>query len=264
MTPEYRDVPLRRRGLNARVLSAGSGEPLLYLHGAIASTGWSPFLDIMAQEYTVHAPLQPGFGEVEGLESIADIIDMALYYFDVLDELGIKRVRVVGHFLGAMVAAEMAALCPHYVSRLALSAPTGFWRDDEPVRDIFIMSDDEIREGMWYDPQSPSAEAVLSEQASDEEKARRVLERSIDLAAAGKLLWPIPDRGLARRINPVRAPVLLVWGDTDRVVPLAYAREFSDRLENAKTAVIPRCGHLPMLEQPEDLARHVSAFFREP
>lgn len=264
MTPEYRDLPLRGRGLTARYLKAGAGAPLLYLHGAIASKGWDPFLELMARDYTVYAPLQPGFEEVEGLETLHDVIDLALYYLDFLDELGVGQAKVVGHFLGGMVAAEMAALCPHQVSGLALLAPAGFWQEDEPIADVFIMSDDEVRANMWHDSESESALAAVPKQESEDERAQRLLERGIDLAAAGKFLWPIPDRGLGRRIHRVKAPTLLVWGEDDRVVPPVYAREFADRLQRPKEVVIPRCGHLPMLEKPEDLASTVVEFFSHP
>ena len=262
MTRAYRELRLSRCGLTARYVKEGAGEPVLYLHGAIASKGWNPFLELLSQDYTVYAPLQPGFDEVEGLESISDPVDLALYYFDLLDELGLDRVNVVGHFLGGMVAAEMAALCPHYVNRLALAAPAGFWRDDAPISDIFIMSDAELRSQMWHDGDSPSADAALPEDRSGAEQ--RALERTIDLAAAGKFLWPIPDRGLGRRIHRVKAPVLLVWGEDDRIVPPVYAEEFSGRLELATTVILPQCGHLPMLERPEQLASRVTEFFRYP
>ena len=261
--PEYQEISLRRRGLTARFLKEGSGAPVLYLHGAIASKGWNPFLDLLAREYTVYAPLQPGFEEVEGLETLSDIVDLELYYFDLLDELELDQVKVVGHFLGGMVAAEMAALCPHYVSALALAAPAGFWRDDAPIADVFIMDDHDIRADMWHDPLSSSAEAAVPEGQSDEEQAQRALERTIDLGAAGKFLWPIPDRGLSRRIHRVKAPILLVWGEQDRIVPPVYAEEFSSRLEHATTVILPRCGHLPMLEQPEQFGHKVLDFFRQ-
>ena len=264
MPPQYRHLPLGRRGLTARLLQEGQGEPVLYLHGVIASKGWNPFLDILARDYTVYAPLQPGFEELEGLETLDDIIDLALYYFDLLDELGLAEVNVVGHFLGAMAAAEMAALCPHYVKRLVLAAPAGLWRDDVPIPDFFVMGDRETRANMWYDPQSPSALAAVPEQESEEEQAWRRVERAIDLSAAGKFLWPIPDRGLKRRIHRIKAPVLLVWGQEDRIVPLVYAQEFSGRLEHSQTVTLPQCGHLPMLEQPEAFARSVVEFLRQP
>ena len=263
MTPRYREVRLRRRGLTARLLQEGSGEPVLYLHGVVASKGWNPFLELLAREYTVYAPVQPGFDEVEGLETLHDVIDLALYYLDLLDELEVGPVMVVGHFLGAMVATEMAALCPHDVKGLVLSAPAGLWRDDTPVADVFVMGDREIQSEMWYDGQSEPARAFAPEEQTDDERSRRQLERTIDMAAAGKFLWPIPDRGLDRRIHRVRAPVLLVWGEQDRVVPPAYADEFTSRLEDARTAVLPQCGHLPMLERPEELADRVVEFFRQ-
>ena len=263
MKPKYRELLLRRRGLSARFLQEGSGEPLIYLHGAVASKGWNPFLELMAREYTVYAPLQPGFEEAEGLDSLDDVVDLALYYLDFLDELEIGPANVVGHFLGGMLAAEMAALCPHYFKALVLASPAGFWLDDAPVADIFVMSDEQFRANMWSDSRSPSALAAMPDKPSQEESSRRQLERAIDLAAAGKFLWPIPDRGLARRIHRVKAPVLLAWGSDDRIVPPVYAEEFSSRLENSKSVVIPGCGHLPMLEQPEEFSRIVGEFFRD-
>jgi len=125
------------------------------------------------------------------------------------------------------------------------------------------MSDSEVRESMWYDPQSASAQAALPEEQSDAEQSQRLLERAIDLTAAGKFLWPIPDRGLGRRIHRVKAPVLLVWGENDRIVPPVYAEEFTDRLEVARKIILPQCGHLPMLEQPEEFARYVAEFFNQ-
>ena len=262
MTQPYRELRLNRRGLTAKLIEKGSGEPVLYLHGALLSKGWNPFLEILSGNHTVFAPIQPGFEEVEGLESLHDVVDLALYYLDMLDELGLESALIVGHFLGGMVAAEMAALEPHSVAGLALVAPAGFWRKDVPVRDIFVLGDGEIREEMWYGSQSASALEAVPDQESDEERAVRIMERSIDLAAAGKFLWPIPERGLSRRIHRVRAPTLLVWGEDDRIVPIVYAEEFVSRIDRVKTVVMPACGHLPMLEQPQELAATVGEFFR--
>ncbi len=63
----------------------GSGEPLLFLHGAGGPMIGAPFLDGLARNFTVYAPAHPGFGPGEGLEHIDDVIDFALYYHDFLD-----------------------------------------------------------------------------------------------------------------------------------------------------------------------------------
>ena len=169
----------------------------------------------------------------------------------------------MGHFLGGMAAAEMAALGPQYVDALVLAAPAGFRREDAPIADVFVMSGEGIRSEMWHDSDAPSAEAFAPREQSQEERARRDLDRAIDLAAAGKFLWPIPDRGLDRRIHRVKAPTLLIWGDDDRVVPPVYADDFRSALRDVRTAMIPECGHLPMLECPDELAREVIAFLRD-
>lgn len=262
MTPQSKEIRIRRRGLTARFLQQGNGEPLIYLHGVIGSKGWNPFLETISNDYTVFAPLQPGFEEVDGLETLHDVIDLALYYLDLLDELGMERVNIVGHFLGAMIAAEMAALCPHNINALTLIAPTGFWIEESPIRDIFTLNHSEIRSEMWHDPRSSSALSAMSEEQSEDEEAQRLVEIGIDMAAAGKFLWPIPDRGLKRRIHRVKAPVLLVWGDGDRIVPPIYSKEFSCRLQRSEEVTIPKCGHLPMLERPDELARTVMDFLQ--
>jgi pimeloyl-ACP methyl ester carboxylesterase len=104
--------------------------------------------------------------------------------------------------------------------------------------------------------------AALPEQESEEKRSDCLLERNIDLAAASKFLWPIPDRSLERRIHRVKAPVLLLWGEEDRIAPPVYAQEFSSRLENVKTVMLARCGHLAMLEEPERFDLEVGEFFR--
>ncbi len=261
MTPQYQEVKLQRRGVTARYLQHGSGPPVLYLHGAIASKGWNPFLDALSRDFTVYAPLQPGFDEVEGLETLDSIHDLVLYYFDFLDQLRLENVNVVGHFLGGMLALEMAAACPHYFRKLALLAPAGLWRDDAQVPDIFIMSGRDIRSQMFHDPESEAVNNLLPSDQTEEALALRRLERQIDLSAAGKFLWPIPDRGLSRRIHRVTAPVLLLWGDTDRIVPPIYAQDFSNLLADSRTVTLSHCGHLPMLEQPETLRHAVTEFF---
>ena len=96
-----------------------------------------PYLDGLAERYRVFAPVHPGFGDSTGLEHIDDIIDLAIYYHDFMDELGLESAHVVGHSLGGMLAAEMAALDPRRVRKLVLCDPIGLWRDDAPVLDFF-------------------------------------------------------------------------------------------------------------------------------
>jgi pimeloyl-ACP methyl ester carboxylesterase len=93
-----------------------------------------------------------------------------------------------------------------------------------------------------------------------EAKAMARVQLMWAMGATGKFIWPLPDKGLGKRIHRVSAPTLLVWGKDDRLVPLAYADEFSRRIPGARVEVVDQAGHLPHLEQPDAVSRLVGDF----
>jgi pimeloyl-ACP methyl ester carboxylesterase len=80
------------------------------------------------------------------------------------------------------------------------------------------------------------------------------------MGATGKFIWPIPDKGLKKRIHRVTAPTLIVWGKEDRLVPLVYADEFARRLPGSRVETVSDAGHAPHLERPDIVARLVREF----
>src|SRR5207237_3305019 len=80
------------------------------------------------------------------------------------------------------------------------------------------------------------------------------------MGTTGKFIWPIPDKGLKKRIHRVKAPALVIWGAEDRIAPAVYAAEFTKRLTGSRAQLIDRAGHAPHLEQPETVARLVREF----
>jgi pimeloyl-ACP methyl ester carboxylesterase len=83
------------------------------------------------------------------------------------------------------------------------------------------------------------------------------------MGATGKFLWPIPDKGLRRRIHRIQAPTLVVWGRDDRIVPPVYATEFARHIVGARVEMVDRAGHAPHLEEPEAVAEAVRTFLSE-
>ena len=249
--PETFTLPLRGGGFTAEIQRGGDGPPLLYLHGA---AGPRTFPEGLARQFSVVAPSLPGYGGADGLDRLDDPIDLALYGLELAETLGMARPHLVGHFLGGMMAAEMAALSPPSVGRLALVSPAGLWRDDAPSADLLALSAAELRAAM-LSPSTPADGPVAT-------AVREALEatRMPDLAAAGKFLWPLPDRGLRRRAYRIQAPTLILWGAGDRLNPPAYAAEFQELIAGSQTATLPQAGHLPMLEQPEAFAETVANF----
>ena len=250
--PETIHLDMRGGDFRAVVQTAGDGPPLLYLHGAVGQKGWAPFLERLSHQFTVYAPYIPGYGEATGLEHLADLTDLTLYHLALLDALGVDRTHVVGHFLGGMIAAEMAIFSPSSVDRLALVSPAGVWRDDEPVADLLALNVNELSECLAATPEGASSlDGVVDMLARD---------RMQDIAAAGKFLWPLPDKGLNRRAYRIKAPTLILWGEQDRINPPSYAAEFQGLITGASTGTIGNAGHLLMLEQPDSFVETVASF----
>ena len=110
-----------------RYLVGGAGPDLVFLHGAGGVTAEDPLLAALSKSHRVYAPLIPGYGDSEEAPEIRDMLDFTLHSWDVVAALGLKDPILVGHSMGGMIAAEMAAVQPNDVSRLALICPAGLW-----------------------------------------------------------------------------------------------------------------------------------------
>ena len=250
-------------GAEIEVASKGSGEPLVYLHGAFGYRGWHPFMDALAENFMVFAPVQPGFVDsAPGPDDIDDLLDLTLYHFDLIEALGLESPNIVGHFLGGMIAAEMAAFRPGSVGRLVLAAPAGLWLDDEPGVDYFATPIEELRAVLFADANSDSAKSIMPEPQDDLERGTQIIERVRSLATVGKFLWPIPDKGLKKRMPRIKAETLIVVGERDKVVPPSYGGEFASRIPDAAVQTMAGAGHMMMIEQPQEFAELVKGFLQ--
>ena len=253
-----------------RVFEGGSGAPLLFLPGTSGVFPDDPFLAALAARHRVAAPLLPGYGDSEGAENLRTMQDVTLWAFDVLGAIGMERPIVVGHSMGGMIAAEMAALCPREIPRLVLVAPLGLWLDAHPIPDLFALLPFELPALLFSDAAlgvrvltgalgggdaaDPTDLAALAKRFDDPGFLQEFLiQNARRLGMAGKLLFPIPDRGLAERLYRVRARTTLVWGDSDRFVAPAYAAEWRRLLPDADLVRVPEAGHMLPYEKPEAL-----------
>src|SRR5579883_187998 len=187
---------------NVRYWEAGSGRPLLFLHGIDGFTPDAQFLSALAHDRRVIAPETPGFGESTDLDRIDDMLDATVYHQQLLEALGLEQVDIAGHSLGAMFAAELAAVSPHSVRRLVLVSPLGLWLDETPLPDFFTLSDREMAQSGWANPDLRPGRPDPSAPPPDPKAVQAAtIARTKNLAAAGKFLWPIPDRGLGKRVS---------------------------------------------------------------
>lgn len=244
-------------GFKVRVWQQGEGPGLLYLHGLERHPGDAPFLRRLAEDRDVRAPELPGYGESLGIEHLRDVHDVALLYREMVEVWGLPKVDVVGHSLGAMLAAELAIVAPHLVRGLVLVDAYGLWQDDRPLPDPFAMTPDELDAAKWHDASAKEHETHARAGSSRQDL---MVERTTNLGTATKFMWPIPDRGLRRRLRHLHAPTLVVHGESDGLVPLEYARELSELVPNGDLEVLAGTGHLPMFESPDELVGVVQKF----
>jgi len=264
VTTQDRTVTAWRDEVEARVRIAGSGPPVVFLHGAYGLQ-WDPFLDALAASHTVYAPEFPGTtpGAPDALKPLDTLWDLVLYYYELFDKLGLESPAVVGHSFGGMVAAEIAATNPERVSKLVLIDAIGLWRDDQPVRNWMTTNLADLPKYLFADQDNPVARmmtlAVNARQMSDAQVDMQI-QLMWSAACTGKFVWPIPDKGLKKRIHRIQAPTLIIWGRQDGIAPPVYADEFAGRIAGARVELIDNAGHLPQMEQLATVSKLVTDF----
>ena len=256
---DQKSIDVRGGMFHTAVLEGGSGSTVLYLHG-LNGLQQDRFLNQLSDKHHVVAPYHPGFGESTGSEQLTDLNDLLYYYLDFLDAEGLRGVPVVAHSLGAMFALELAAMQPDRFSKLVLLEPLGLWNPEHPVADVFAVTPGELAALTYADKNSEAARAAATVPQEPDAFVSFMLERAKSMSTSAKYLFPIPNRGLAKRIHRVAAPTLLIWGAQDRIVPPAYAEDYRRYLPRAEVTILPDAGFLPQDEQPEALAETVEEF----
>jgi pimeloyl-ACP methyl ester carboxylesterase len=207
--------------------------PVVLVHGMTASTDW--------WRSTI-AALEPHHDvrtvELRGLP----VREAAVRLAEWLEREDLRGAALVGHSMGGMVAVETAAQAPEAVGRLALIAPAGIFPSRS--RRSYTL---------------PLARSTLMH-------APRQLPRMVrDAVRVGPLrLWHLSSDVLRGDITPalraVRAPSLVVWGANDRLLPPSLGEEFRTLIPDCRLVVLPKCGHVPMLDCPDALHEHLLGF----
>ena len=262
---EIRDVEAWDGEVRTKVIVGGEGPPLLYLH-AIMGLQWDPFLDALAQHHTVYAPYLPGTvpGDPDAHKAIEDVGDLTLCYDEILDALGLtgQPVAAVGHSFGGMMAAELAATLPPRVSKLVLLCPIGLWTDGRPWQNPHLLSLEELGAAAFADPNGPVAQMALALPEDEEALGEAIIAMTWTMGVASKFWWPIPDRGLKKRIHRITAPTLVIWGEQDGIISPEYAADFARLIKTCRAEVLPDAAHVPQLERYDVVPAMVEEFLR--
>ena len=245
------DVALEGRlievnGQPVEVLEAGHGDPLVFLHGGGYVEGVD-FLVGLADRFHVYAPLLPGYGRSEpnlALTSREAVVD---HLRDVLDVLGVGTVHLAGHSLGGWRAANFAARYPERVDRLVLASPFGMNVPDHPIFNMMAATPAERREVLTSDPNVWAGRIPIGPDPDPAFDAARTKEHQ----AMGRFSPGPADAALPEILPTITAETLVLWGEGDRLIPVAHAAEWVKLLPKATLRTFAGTGHLLFHERPE-------------
>ena len=276
MAVEKQDVEVE--GLPIRYLTAGSGPPLVLLHGAgDNSLDWRWIISDLAATHRVYAPDLPG-----SPDSARPAVDYSPAFFErsvvaFVDALDMGRATFVGNSLGGLIALRLALSEPARVTGLVLIDSAGLGREVNPAfTSVNVPGPFEAAIPFWRTPvgayQRAWGRTALLFAHPPGSVPRQWLAEQCRLALLSgyleahvsvlrALVSPLGQREvLVDRLPSLEIPTLVVWGARDRVFPESQAREAVAHLPEGSLAVIPDCGHMPHVECPDRFLAALSVF----
>ncbi|WP_259311371.1 alpha/beta fold hydrolase [Capillimicrobium parvum] len=248
-------------GLHTAYRRSGSGEPVLYLHGAAPylTRGWLPFHEHLSESVDLVVPEHPGFGDTPLPPTLTGFADVVLHYDAFLRALDVDRPHVVGHALGGWIAMELAITYPERFSSLTLVAPAGLRLPGVPQPDLFRLTAREQLD-VLLNGRADRYEHLLVLDGEPDDTLRAYAES----VTHARLAWnPRYDVKLDERLGRVRIPTLVVRPDEDRAIPVEAAQRAVELIPNARLETVSGppdapTGHLLLLQEPRALAEHIA------
>lgn len=245
-------------GIAVELLQRGSGPTLLFLHPHIGLAGADRFLHALARKFAVYAPSHPGFGRSALPRDFTTVDDLAYFYLDLIEELDLDHILLVGASFGGWLAAEIAIKASPRLKRLVLIDPLGIRlseRDTPDIVDLFATKQSELDRLTYRDP----AHARLDHTAMSEEDAFIHFRNRESAALFG---WSpyMNNPKLKGRLHRIKVPTLVLWGDGDGIVKPQYGSAYAGLIPGARFVTVAHAAHFPHFEQPQDCADLIIAF----
>ncbi len=242
-------------GHPCRVWTKGSGPKIGFLAGFGGLPRWIPFLDRLADSRTVIVPSMPGFPGATGHNILDMHLDWLVATRTLLEKAGLDGADLVGSSVGGSFVAEIAALWPQSVKRIAMIAPFGLFDEKDPATDVWAQRADDVAGLLCANGEIYKEMKAMPAGANSVEWP---IEQTRAAEAAARIFWPLGNTKLERRLPLITAPTLLIWGEADRVMPRSYADKIAKAIPGgAKITTIPGAGHLAELDQPDAVAKAV-------
>jgi len=247
------------RDATIKLHRAGSGPTVLFLHGANGLPQWLPFFDALADGYDLLVPEHPGFGASDDPPWIRNIPDLALFYLDLIEEMDLRDIHLIGHSLGGWLAAEILVRDRARFKSATFMSAAGIRVKDVPSGDLFIWGPEETVRNIYYD--QALADKMLSLPLTEEQTDVALKNRFTATKFGWQPRWFDPH--LEKWLHRIKLPSLVLWGEDDKIFPAVYADLWKERLPDARLVKIAKCGHVPQVEQADKVIANMRAFLKE-
>jgi pimeloyl-ACP methyl ester carboxylesterase len=249
-----------RPDLPVTLTEAGSGRPALVLHGGGGPFTVAGIAEHLAETMHVVTPTHPGWNGTARPDGLSRIDDIALAYVGYLEDNDLRDVLVVGSSLGGWIGAEMAARDDAgRISRLILLDAVGVAVDGQPIRDFFALDARGVAEYSFHDADRFFVDPVT---VPAEQATRQRANMATMRVVAGEPYMHDPT--LLARLRRIEIPVLVIWGDSDRIVTPAYGAAYAAAFDRARLEIVRDAGHLPQIEQPAATFALIDDYVRDP
>ena len=245
-------------GIAVETVIAGTGPPLLFLHGGDYVAQNHAFLERLARHWRVIAPRHPGFGATPRPSWFRTVHDIAYLYLDLLDRLALTDALLVGSSFGGWIALEIAVRSEARLGRLVLIDSLGVklgGREERDIADIYALPAEEVLGRLFVEPVQ-----LVPDYANLDDSELLGIARDREATALYGWKPYMHDPALAHWLHRVTRPTLVVWGEADGIVTPAYGERLAAALPNARFELVAQAAHYPQIEQPEQVAALIEQF----
>jgi len=241
------------------LVRGGSGKPLLVLHDELGYPGWMTWNERLAENRTLLIPHQPGYNKSPRIDWILNYRDLAGFYSQVVREMKLNPIDVIGFSAGGFIAAEMVAADPAIFSHMVLVAPMGIKPATGEIMDFFAVTVRRHLMATVADPANTPEYTKIYGGGMTPERFEAFEEARSETARIG---WEpfMHNPSLPQLLRGTKTPTLLIWGTQDKVVPRGCIDGYRTAIPAAQVAEIEGAGHRPEIENIAEFDRVVRKF----
>lgn len=237
------------------IAETGAGRPFLLLHGGAGPASMRGLGEGLSQIGSAILPTHPGFDGRLRPSWLTSIRQLAEIYTALLEDMDVRDVTVIGNSAGGWIAAEMALLDASRIAGIVLMNAVGIDADPlgQSIVDPMVVSAEKRAALAFHDP----ASFAIAPSGPDAATAMAENQRTLRIYAGEPFMY---DPTLRERLAGMTCPALLLWGESDGIVDLAYGRRYAAAIPGSRFETVACAGHFPHIEQRDEVMQRISVF----